>query len=62
MLDELLTDLRTLLDLTRRIENFDATIIACSLHGQPVKVTPEELDERHDMMTKASRLKAKWGI
>jgi hypothetical protein len=62
MLDELLTDLRTLLDLTRRIENFDATIIACSIHGQPVKVTPEELDERHDMMTKASRLKAKWGI
>lgn len=62
MLDDLLPDFRTLLDLTRRIENFDATILACSMHGQPIKVTPAELDERHEMMTKTSRLKAKWGI
>lgn len=62
MLDELLPDLRILLDLIRRIENFDATIIACSHHRHPIKVTPGELEERHHMMTKASRLKAKWGI
>ena len=62
MLDELLPDIRTLLDLTRRIELFDATILACSHHGKPIKVSPHELDERHEMMLKASRLKAKWGI
>jgi hypothetical protein len=62
MLDDLLPDLRMLLELTRRIENFDATILACSIHGQPIKVTPDELDERHEMMTRASRIKAKWGI
>lgn len=62
MLEELLPDIRTLLDLTRRIEQFDATILACSAQGQPINVSPEELEERHEMMTKASRLKAKWGI
>jgi len=62
MLEDLLPDIRTLLDLTRRIEQFDATILACSVHGQPIKVSPEELEERHEMMTQASRLKSKWGI
>ena len=36
MIDELPPDIRNLLGLTRRIENFDATVIAARMHAEPL--------------------------
>ncbi len=62
MLNELLPDIRNLLDLTRRIENFDATVIAARMHGNAIDVASSALDERHRMTQEAAKLRVKWGI
>lgn len=62
MLDELKPDLRKLLDLVRKIENFDATVAAARVAGKPIEPTQTARDERKRMEQEAVHLREKWGI
>lgn len=62
MLNELQPDLRKLLDLVRKIENFDATVAAARAAGKPIDPTQSALAERKRMGLEAAHLREKWGI
>jgi hypothetical protein len=62
MLNELQPDLRKLLDLVRKIENFDATLAAARAAGKPIAPTQPALDERKRMEQEAASLRNKWAI
>ena len=40
MLNELQPDMRELLDLVRKVENFDATVAASQMAGKPINPAP----------------------
>lgn len=46
MLNELQPDLRELLDLVRKVENFDATLAASQMSGNPIDPAPGAYDQR----------------
>lgn len=46
MLNELQPDLRELLDLVRKVENFDATVAAARAVGKPIDPTPDAQEAR----------------
>jgi len=46
MLNELQPELRELLDLVRKIENFDATLAASQLAGNAIVPAPEAYEQR----------------
>ena len=62
MLSELIPDLRELLDLTRKAENFDATLATRQQLGQPIEPTADARTERARMSERIVQLKIKWGI
>lgn len=62
MLNQLLPDLRRLLDLTRQMENFDATLAAASAAGKPIDPSQQAYDERSRMQQEAMHLRGKWSI
>ncbi|MYM92603.1 hypothetical protein [Duganella vulcania] len=62
MLNQLQPDLRRLLDLTRKMENFDATLAAARTAGKPIDPKQPALDERRRMEQEATHLRAKWDI
>ena len=62
MLNELQPDLRELLDLVRRAENYDATMAAASAAGKPITTTPETAAERQRKELCIASLRAKWNI
>lgn len=62
MLNFLQGDIRKLLDLVRRIENFDATIAAASAAGKPIEPEQSAYDERKRMEQEVMHLREKWAI
>ena len=62
MLNELQPDLRELLDLVRKVENFDATVAAARAAGKPIEPTPEALDSRRRNEQRIVFLRDKWAI
>jgi len=60
--NELQPDLRDLLDLVRRTENFDATIAAARAAGKPIDPTPEAQHARRRNEQRISQLRDKWSI
>jgi len=62
MLNQLQPDLRRLLDLTRKIENFDATLAAASAAGKPIEPGEEAYKERKRMEQESLHLREKWAI
>lgn len=62
MLNELQPDIRKLLDLVRRMENFDASVAAAALAGKPIEVMESARAERRRMGTEAADLRIKWSI
>lgn len=62
MLDQLQSDVRELLDLTRQAENFDATIAARQLVGQPIELGPGAAEERARKGQRIRALREKWNL
>ena len=62
MLNELQPDVRKLLDLVRKVENFDATLVAAREAGKPIEPAQAALDERKRMELEAMHLRDKWSI
>ena len=62
MLNELQPDVRKLLDLVRKMENFDATLAANGGGSTPIKPTQAAYDERKRMELEAMHLRDKWSI
>jgi hypothetical protein len=62
MLNFLQTDIRRLLDLVQKMENFDATLAAARAAGKPIEPAQPALDERKRMAQEALQLRAKWAI
>ena len=62
MLNELQPDMRKLIDLVPKIENFDATIAAARTTGESITPTRRALDERSRMEQEAVHLRTKWAI
>lgn len=62
MLNELQPDLRELLDLVRQAENYDATIAAAQLAGQPIALGAGAAEERHRKGLRIDQPRAKWDI
>ncbi len=62
MLNELQPDMRKLLDLARKMENFDATLSAARSVGKPIEPALAALDERKRMELESKYLREKWSI
>lgn len=62
MLNELQPDLRELLELVRKTENFDATVAAARAAGRPIEPTPEAQHARQRNEQRISQLREKWSI
>jgi hypothetical protein len=62
MLNELQPDMRKLLDLARKMENFDATLATARSAGKPIEPAPAALDERKRMELESKHLREKWSI
>lgn len=62
MLNELQPDLRELLDLVRKVENFDATVAAARAAGKPIDPTPDAQDARKRNEQRIVYLRDKWAI
>jgi hypothetical protein len=62
MLNELQPDVRKLLDLVRKMENFDATLAASRGAGKPIEPAKSALDERKRMELEAMHLREKWSF
>ena len=57
MLNELQPDLRELLDLVRKVENFDATLAASQLAGKPIIPAPEGYEQRSRNEQRSAQLR-----
>ena len=62
MLNELQPDLRELLDLVRKVENFDATLAASQMAGKPIEATQDAYDQRKRHEQRIVHLRDKWAI
>ena len=62
MLNELQPDVRKLLDLVRKMENFDATLAAARAAGKSIDPAPAAFDERKRMEFESQHLREKWSI
>jgi hypothetical protein len=62
MLNELQPDLRELLDLVRKVENFDATVAAALAAGKPIDSTPDAQEARKRNEQRIVYLRDKWAI
>jgi hypothetical protein len=62
MLNELQPDVRKLLDLARKMENFDATLAAARAAGKPIEPAEAALDECKRMELESMHLREKWAI
>lgn len=62
MLNELQPDLRELLDLVAKRENFDATIAAARAAGMPIEPEKSAYDKRKLMEQRIAHLRDKWSI
>lgn len=62
MLNELQPDLRELLDLVRKVENFDATLAASQMSGNPINPAPDAYVERKRNEQRIVQLRHKWAI
>lgn len=62
MLDELKPDMRRLLELTRKMENYDVTLMASQSTGNPIIPNEAAVKERRRMEEESMHLRAKWGI
>jgi len=62
MLNELQPDLRELLDLVRKVENFDTTLAASQLAGKPIEPTQDAYNQRKRNEQRIVQLRDKWAI
>lgn len=62
MLNELQPDLRELLDLVRKLENFDATLAASQLAGKPIEPPPDAYEQCKRNQQRIAQLRDKWAI
>ena len=62
MLNELQPDLRELLDLVRKVENFDATLAASQMAGKAIEPTQDAYDQRKRHEQRIVQLRDKWAI
>jgi hypothetical protein len=62
MLNDLQSDIRKLVDLARRMENYDATLAAYRAAGKPIEPEPAAADERRRMELQSMDLREKWSI
>jgi hypothetical protein len=62
MLNFLQADIREMLDLAQRIENFDATLAAANAAGKPIEPTPEGYDKRKQNGLRLIELRSKWAV
>jgi hypothetical protein len=62
MLNELQPDVRELLDLVRKIENFDATLAASQMAGKPISPAPDAYELRKRNEQRIVQLRDKWAI
>lgn len=60
MLNELQPDLRELLDLVRKVENFDATLAVSQLSGKPITPAPGAYEQRSRNEQRIVQLRDKW--
>jgi hypothetical protein len=62
MLNSIQADIREMLDLAKRIENFDATLAAANAAGQPIEPTPDAYDTRKHRERRLLELRSKWDV
>lgn len=62
MLDHLKPDLAEMLDLTAKISNYDATLAAMHMAGQPIEPNDAAHDERRRREQRLNELRSKWGF
>lgn len=62
MLNELQPDLRELIDLACKVENFDATLAAWRLAGKPIEPEQSAYAERERRTERILYLRKKWNI
>lgn len=62
MLDQLQPDIREMLDLARKIENYDATLTAMRSAGKAIEPGDAAHQERRRREHQLTALRDKWGI
>jgi hypothetical protein len=62
MLNELQPDLRELLDLVRKVENFDTTLAVSYMAGKPIEAGQDAYDQRKRNEQRIVYLRDKWAI
>jgi hypothetical protein len=62
MLNDLRSDRRKLVDLARRMENYDATLAAHRAAGKPIELKPAAVEGRKSMEVESMHLCEKWSI
>ena len=62
MLNHLQSDIRELLDLVQKAENYDATLAALRTAGKPIEPTQEAHEERNRYQLRITHLRDKWCI
>lgn len=62
MLNDLQSDIRALVDLARKMENFDATLAVYRSAGKPIEPEPAALAETKRMELESKILREKWSI
>lgn len=62
MLNFLQSDIREMLDLAQRVENFDATLAAASAAGKPITPTAGAYDARKQNERRLIELRDKWAV
>lgn len=62
MLNDLQPDLRELIDLVRAAENYDATMAAAALAGNPIPAGADAVAERLRKSRRIEQLRGKWDI
>lgn len=60
MLNDLQSDIRKLLELARKMENYDATLAAYRAIGKPIEPEPTAIDERKRIQLESMKLREKW--
>lgn len=62
MLNELQPDLRQLIKLVQKVENYDATLAAMRSAGKPIEPEPKAREERRLNEQRIIAIREKWGI
>lgn len=62
MLNELQPDIRKMIELARKLENYDATLAAMRVAGTPIEESDASHAQRRQQEQQLMALQDKWGV